>query len=177
VRDRIEMADPRDPGSKQPYHAVEGCPIGEAERRLAGYAASAGRMAHDAIRRITERLAGEGHGVVGLGILQAAGRTGGNLADTLASHALIHTADGNHFRAALAEAAARCRLPTSRVRAPGLEAEAATAIGRAPQALQRTVKDLGREIGAPWGADQKAAALLAWMVLAQASAARRGTAR
>ena len=171
------MADPRDPGSKQPYHAVEGCPIGEAERRLAAYAAIAERMAHDAIRRVTEKLAEEGHGVVGVGILQAAGRTGGTLADTLASHALIHTADGNHFRGALAAAAGRCRLPTSRVRARDLEVEAAKAIGKAPQALQRTVKDLGREVGPPWGADQKAAALLAWLVLAQVSAARRGTGR
>ena len=37
VRDRIEMSDARQPGSKQPYHALEGLPIGEAERRLAAF--------------------------------------------------------------------------------------------------------------------------------------------
>jgi hypothetical protein len=31
-----------------------------------------------------------------------------------------------------------------------------------------TVKELGRSVGPPWGADQKAAALLAWLVLARA---------
>jgi hypothetical protein len=29
-----------------------------------------------------------------------------------------------------------------------------------------TVNDLGRQVGPPWGADQKKAALLAWSLLA-----------
>lgn len=34
LRERIEMADPRLVGSKQPYHEIEGMPLREAERRL-----------------------------------------------------------------------------------------------------------------------------------------------
>lgn len=173
LRDRVDLADPGQPESRQPYHAVEGSAIGEAARRLSAYAATAERMAHEALRQISSRLAGQGHGVIGVGILDAAGRAGGSLADTLASHALIHTADGNHFRNALAGAASRCRLATLRVRARDLDREAASAIGKAPQALHRALKDFAREVGPPWGADQKAAALLAWLVLARASGGRR----
>jgi hypothetical protein len=49
-----------------------------------------------------------------------------------------------------------------------LATRAAATLRRPPQALALTVKQLGREFGAPWGADQKAATLLAWLLLASA---------
>lgn len=161
VRERIEMASSRDPESRQPYHAVEGLEVAEAARRLAGYAATAERMAHRAIERTVGQLDRDGHRVVGLGILEAAGRKGASLAAVLASHALIHSADGDHFRNAIAAAGERCHLTATRVRTRDLDREAAAAIGKAPLALQQAVRELGRELGPPWAADQKAAALLA----------------
>ena len=167
VRERVEMSDPRDPGSKQPYHAVAGLPVAKASQRLADYEATAATMAHQAIERLVEQLNGGGQQVIGVGILESSGRKGSSLADTLASHALIHAAEGNHFRNAIATAATRCVLAVSRVRARELDAEAAAAIGEAPETLRQALKELGREIGPPWGADQKAAALFAWLVLAR----------
>jgi hypothetical protein len=165
VRDRIEMADAEDAEAKQPYHAVEDLPEDQAARRLARWSAEAESMAQAALRRIVDRLVTGGHRVIGLGILDSAGRTGGSLAATLASHALIHTADGDHFRDALASAGARCGLRVSRVRARELDGEASAALDVSVERLRETVKGLGRDVGPPWGADQKAAALLAWLVL------------
>jgi hypothetical protein len=167
VRERVEMTDSRDPGSKQPYHAVEGLPIAKATERLADYEATAATMAHQRIQRIVDQLGQGGRNVIGVGILESAGRKGSSLADTLASHALIHAADGDHFRNAIAAAATRCGLVVRRVRARELDAEAAAAIGEPLAMLRQAIKELGREIGPPWGADQKAAALLAWLVLAR----------
>jgi hypothetical protein len=166
ARDRIDMTDSRDPDSKQPYHAIEGLPIQEAEARLRSFVASAEAMAHDGLQRIVDELTMGGWRVVGVGILESSGRKAGSLADTLASHALIHTADGNHFRDALEAAAGRRGLPVTRVRSRDLEAEAAAALGKPVEALRQALKELGRAVGSPWGADQKAAALLAWLVLA-----------
>jgi hypothetical protein len=168
------MADPQDPGSRQPYHAVHGLPIGEAERRLAAHAAAAERMAHRSIERAVGELARGGRRVIGVGILESAGRKGGALAAILASHALVHTADGDHFRAALEGAAARGGLAALRVGGRELEAEAAAVVGRPPEALRRALAELGRAVGPPWTADQKAAALLAWIVLARDPAGERG---
>lgn len=176
VRERIELADPGDPMSRQPYHAVEGLPVGEASKRVAAYAASAERLAHEAIRRVEESLSGRGHRVVGVGILESAGRKGGELAAILASHALIHTADGDHFRNAISAAAARRGLPVLRVPARELESRAAAETGTPPARLQAALKVLGRELGPPWTADQKAAALLAWLVLAKAAGRRAASA-
>jgi hypothetical protein len=165
LRERIEMATAGDAEAKQPYHAVEDLPVGEAAKRLARYSATAESMAHAAVRRIVGRLADEGRRIVGLGILDSAGRKGDSLAAILASHALIHTADGDHFREAIAAAAARCRLTVSRVRARDLEREAVAVWSMPPARLQETVRAMGRDVGPPWAADQKAAALLAWLVL------------
>jgi hypothetical protein len=165
IRRRIEMADAGDPESRQPYHAVEGLPVAEAKKRLDAFQATAGRMAYEGLARAVAELEKEGHRVVGVGILDSSGRKGSSLEATLASHALIHTADGDHFRAALADAATRCRLAASRVRARDLEPEASVDIGKAPAALRKTLDALGREVGPPWAADQKSAALLAWLVL------------
>jgi hypothetical protein len=165
VRERVELVQPGAPESKQPYHAVERLPVDEAVERLAAWAAVAEQRATAAVREICDRLSRTGRRVSGLGILDSAGRRGKSLADTLASHALIHTADGEHFRAALAAAAARCGLPVLRVPARELVGRGAAATRLTAPALADLLKGLGRGLGPPWGADQKAAALLAWLVL------------
>jgi hypothetical protein len=168
LRERIEMVDARAPASKQPYHAVEGQPIAEAADRLSRWQAAAQAMASRALDGICGRTESAGCSVRRLGILDAAGRRGASLAATLASHALIHTADGEHFRTAIAAAAAARGLPHVRVRARELPSRAAAATGRSPEAMEAELKSAARHLGPPWAADQKAAALLAWLVLAEA---------
>ena len=165
ARSRVEMADARDPESRQPYHAVEDKGVEEAKRRLDRYLATAEGMAYDAIQALIKELGGRGYRVATVGILESSGRKGGSLASILASHALIHTADGDHFRNAIAAAAERYHLRVSRVRARDREDQARIRLSRSPARLQETVKQLGRQVGPPWGADQKMAALLAWLLL------------
>jgi hypothetical protein len=157
VRDRIPMAASGDLRAKHPNHAV------------AADAASAEAMAYEPVRQLTARLADEGHRVAGAGILDSVGRRGVPLASILASHALVHAAEGDHFRSALAGAATRCGLPVVRVPARELDSRAARADGRPIAALRALLDTVGRPLGPPWGADQKAAALLGWLVLATAA--------
>jgi hypothetical protein len=123
-------------------------------------------MAGEALRRIIERLAVSGHRCIGVGLLDSSGRKGENLAKILASHALIHTADGDHYRDALAAAATRLGLGVVRVRTRDLEARAVEVLDEPPEKTQVALKEASRDLGPPWGADQKAAALLARTVLA-----------
>jgi hypothetical protein len=169
VRERIDLAGEAEPGSKQPFHAVESLPIEEAARRLTSFRADAERRAHAAIAAVLGSLAADGRRVVGVGILESAGRKGASLEATLASHTLIHTADGDHFRNAIAAAAERSGLGVTRVRARDLDGRVAAVIGQSPDALREALQALRREAGAPWGADQKVAALLAWLVLQEES--------
>ena len=174
ARSRVLMFDPRNPESKQPYHAVETLNVEEAARRLDGYMAVADRMAYAAIQALAKDLSRGGHLAASVGVLESSGRKGSSLASTLASHALIHTADGDHFRNALAAAAERSGLSVTRVRARDLEAQAEACL---PPGLQEAVKQFGRQVGPPWGADQKMAALLAWLLLDRAWRGGRRTTR
>jgi hypothetical protein len=159
----------RTPGAAQPYHAVEGHPLAEATRRIADYKRTADALACEAVRATVEELKTRGYAPVASGILQSSGRQGASLEATLASHALIHTADGNHFRDALAQASRQCGLEVVPVPQKTLIELAAVALGEPAAKIQATVQDFKKTMGAPWGADQKTAALVAWMLVARES--------
>jgi hypothetical protein len=165
TRSRLELIDGRFPESKQPYHMVESLAIEDAARRLSLYSGQAQELAYSSLRDVTEDLRKRGYSLRSLGILESAGRKGSSLHSILASHALIHSADGDHFRNAMAAAAQRLGLSVSRVPARDLEARAEAALRRRLSDLHNAVGDIGRQVGAPWGADQKKAALLAWLLL------------
>ncbi len=168
ARARVEMADPRLAGSKQPYHEVEALPLEEAEARLHRLSKSAGDMAYEAIHALIEDVGKRERPPGAAGILDSSGRRGGSLAAVLASHALIHTADGDHFRQALEDASRRCGLAVVRIRQRDLVDRAAATLRRSPPQLAAMIRSLGKPLRAPWGADQKSAALLAWLLLADA---------
>ena len=121
----------------------------------------------DAELAILNVLWERGHAAKVAGILASSGRKGGSLESILASHALIHTADGDHFREALAQACARCKIPVTRVPARELPGQAARSLGKRLEQLQASVKTLGQSLGPPWDADCKSATLLAWHLLAE----------
>jgi len=169
ARSRVQLIDDQDPESKQPYHAVEFLCVEEATGRLDGYMAVATRLARDAIRDQSEQLQGRGILVRSVGIIDSSSRKLVSLPAILASHALIHAADGDHFRNALFVAAEQCGLPVCRVPARTLEAHAGGHLRRPVNKILATVDKLGLGKGPPWGADQKKAALLAWTLLQHAN--------
>ena len=144
----------------------------EAARRLARYRESAAARANAALEQVVERLSRGGYEPRRCGIVEGSGRRGVSLETTLASHALIHTADGNHFRDVLADAGARCGLEVCRVTERELLARAAAALRKGPEELQGRVLALGRSAGPPWAADQKKASLVAWLLLTEHDAGR-----
>ncbi|HWZ63382.1 MAG TPA: hypothetical protein VNX02_10200 [Steroidobacteraceae bacterium] len=171
ARERLELTEARLEGAKQPYHAIEGLPIGDARARLTGFEASAARLAASGLRALAHTARAAGVEALAAGILDSTGRSGATLEAILASHALIHSADGQHFRAALEAGCAAQGLPATRIRQRDLGALAAAELRRSPAELRTQVARLGREIGAPWGADQKGAALIAWLLLVRSRGA------
>ena len=165
ARARIPLIDDHDPDSKQPYHAVEFLCVEEAMGRLTGYMEVASTLAYDAIHAQAGELTARGYRLKAVGILESAGRKPSSLSSILASHALIHAADGDHFRNALSAAAENCGLSVHRIPARALDEFAAARLHLPLGRLHGTVNNLGKQIGPPWGADQKKAALLAWSLL------------
>jgi hypothetical protein len=170
ARRRIEMAE--GPEAKQPYHAAEGVGMAKAAALLDRFARQALQGATRGLAAALEEIAEQGYDAVGAMVLTAAGRPLPDLAAVLASHALIHTADGEHFRAALTAASAHHRLPVTRIREKDLVAQAESALRRPGPELQAAVTSWGKSLGPPWTQDQKLSALAAWMGLAPPRPAR-----
>ncbi len=168
-RRRIELADCGVPRPVQPYHAAQRLDLKEAEEVVRHAVNEARRLARRDLRAVVNHLRAMGHQVVGCCILLASGRPAGTLAETLASHALIHTAEGELFRGALTNACEHCRLPVTGVRERELYARGAAELHLPVEELRRRMTELGRDIGPPWGQDQKHSALVAWLALAARS--------
>jgi hypothetical protein len=164
-RRRLETADPRIRGSLQPYHAAKAMKIEEAEAFLARCAASARQMAETAIRETVAELSRKGHAVAGACVLLSSGRPTPDLAATLRSHPMIHTAEGHFFRDALKIACESCGLPVLGVKEKELIQQAATTLGLSAGDLQRRVAELGKSIGPPWRQDEKLSTIAAWLAL------------
>jgi hypothetical protein len=146
---RIVIADPEIPGSKQPYHAAAELPFPQAEMLVKTAIDSSRALAVEMLSATIQALRSRGHEVAGCGVLLGSGKALPPLAKVLASHALIHTAEGEMFRDVLLWAAKECRLPVIGVREKSLD----------PASLQR-IASLGKLIGPPWTQDQKYATLV-----------------
>jgi hypothetical protein len=169
VRRRVELSR-RTP--RQPFHAAENKPFAAAEELIRRSTEEAFALAERAVREAVEELRALGHEPVAGGLLLAAGRPLPALREILASHALIHAAEGELFRDALRQATRRCGLRVAELKDRDLDAEAPRALRRTAAELRSRVAEWGKAVGSPWTQDEKRAALAAWMALLAPSARR-----
>lgn len=153
-RRRIVIADTKFPGANQPYHFAERLELGAAEKHIAGCAAVSERLAVAAIRDAAREL--KSYEIAGAAILLASGRPLPLLPNILASHALIHTAEGEFFRQVIRQGCASLGIAVTGVRERDLDQDVE---------LLFEIANLGKIVGPPWTQDQKTAALAAMMVL------------
>ncbi len=162
-RRRLVCIDDAVPGARQPYHFVEAMELGAAERHLAHCAEISGSRAVEQLQAAVRDLTSRDVTVSRAAILEAGGRPLPELARILASHALIHAAEGEFFRSVFRRACQTLGIPVTGIRAAELVA--------APAELCETVNHLGRHLGPPWTQDQKQSALAAFLVLSAHRAA------
>jgi hypothetical protein len=145
------------PGSKQPYHAAAGLSFPQAQALVRLALESSRALALEVLSAAVNRLRAQGHEVAACGVLLGSGKALPELDRILASHALIHTAEGELFRQVLVWAAKECRLPVAGVREKELDASSLHRVGT-----------LGKLIGPPWTQDQKYATVAGLMALDRA---------
>jgi hypothetical protein len=174
VRRRIVVIDEGARGVKQPYHHAATISLTAARLFLKECEGTSDRLAEAALREVVADLGGRGYRVAGGAVLRAAGRALPSLSEILASHALIHTAEGEFFRDALTRACERLEIRISGVRERDLEQLAQSTFGKDASRVQRAIANLGKAVGPPWTMDQKGAALAALMVLIGLGTSNRG---
>ncbi|HEV8231186.1 MAG TPA: hypothetical protein VGQ75_02470 [Thermoanaerobaculia bacterium] len=165
-RRRIDIADREIDGSLQPYHAAEERQLADARKYLERCERHSRRLAREALRDAIHDLQGNGVDAISCGLLLASGRPLPALTEILASHALIHAADGEHFREAIRAAASELGLPVVAVKEKEIWARASGEMRIPTAELQQLVSSMRKAFGPPWTQDQKLAALSAWLAIA-----------
>ncbi len=175
ARQRVYLVETFTYGFRQPYHTAEKMLLGQAREFIARMQAEARRLAYRAVRELASRAQEQGAKLTRCGLLLASGRALPTLEKILASHALIHTADGELFREALLHASARCGLRDFTIKERELLERAGQALRLKSTVLMDRVTELGRSFGAPWSQDEKFATIAAWLALRASPRSRRQT--
>jgi hypothetical protein len=167
-RRRIELADPAIGGSVQPFHAAAELDPAAAEELLKQRVDSTNTLALQSLRLLIDNLCQLGYQAIGSCILGSSGRPLGTLESILASHAMIHTAEGEFFRTAIRRASETSGLPVIGIKEREILNRGVAELGLPLEKIQGRILELGRPIGPPWRQDEKLATLAGWLIVAAA---------
>lgn len=151
-RRRIELNDGSTP--TQAYHAAEGSTEKAAAALVKKCATTMDRCATAALRDVVRAATAEGY-AIGTASIVSDIKTLPPLASILRSHMLLHAAEGDMSREALAEAAAKCGLEVHYLSPKGTREARTVSVAAA----------LGKTAGPPWRKDHKEAAIAALIAL------------
>jgi len=164
LRRRVELWDPKVPESAGPWHAAMENP-GPAAATLVERGSRAVRsVARLGLELLVRELREQGHVVEGAGLVVSSDP---DPTRCHGAHIHAHAAEAILYREALREAAAAGGLPNTFLIECTAYAEAARRLRLRTSELERRLKDMGRPVGPPWRTDERAAALVAWVMLAR----------
>jgi len=169
-RRRVDLSAPGVP--VQPYHAAAGRSLDAASAvvRQAYEVALAGAMV--GLDELLAALGSAGHGVVAVGLPVGSLAIPSELAAILGSHPLLHAAEGDLYRQAVAQSAEERGLRVVETPARELGARAGRALGLDEPGLRAALIQAGQLLGRPWRKDEKDATMLAWLALASSGSGR-----
>lgn len=171
-RRRLDLA----PGRLRPdlYHAARALDLDQAAGLVRAGTEAAAAAAERAVRDVVSELAAAGARAPVSAVLTGTVRMPTALQAILASHALLHAAEGALFREALMAASEASGMRVSAIPEREVRRLAGTALELAPEVLDERLGAMGRAAGPPWRQDEKLAALAAWTALAGEEFRRAG---
>ena len=158
---RIELSDPQHPETRQPYHAA----MGKLERDARKINQRVDVVRGIAQQSIATLLAG--YRRQNLRIRRAALVVGSQIdPDSIANpHIHAHAFEGRLFRSVLEESLRAHRIRANILIERHAYAHAVEELKQTNENVRRKIQDFGREMETPWRAEQKLAAVAAWLAL------------
>ena len=157
-----KLVDPKIPATAQPYHEVMDLPWSESQRAVKVAARAIQNVATKALAKLAKEQASQGMQVRAIGIVGAEDR---DLSRIGSPHIRAHAAEGVLFRRVLDEAARANGLAfrtfPERKFAQLLKDE----LGSKSESIKRKLDEAARQLPPPWRADEKLAAMAAWLAL------------
>jgi len=158
---QIDLSDPQLPETKQPYHAAMGkleMDTSEIDQRV------------QVVRRIAQKSIAtllSSHRQNGYRIRRAALVVGSRIDPALITnpHIRAHAFEGKLFRSVLERALQQHRIRTEVFTEHDAYNTAAILLKKPNENVRSMIQNFGRDTEAPWRAEQKLAALAAWVAL------------
>jgi hypothetical protein len=164
ARRDVDLSDPRVPGTRQPYH--DGFYKEENDvREIARRVTIVTRCAKKSMSALLEEACGSRlprSGSVRAGLVV------GSVIDPERvgnAHIRAHAHEGKLFRTVVEDALRRHGIECDVIVEKQLAARAAAGLRRIDTEIKSTLAAFGRTVGGPWRADEKAAAIAAWLSL------------
>jgi hypothetical protein len=162
AKEEIRLVDPKLPGTFQPYHEVMDLPWNESQRAVQKFVRAIQKVAAKEIAQLIKKQTKNGATVVGVGIIGAADRDLSRIGNF---HIRAHAAEGVLFRSVLEFGADQNRMRRRTFADRSFAANAQAELGKKHSSVTQMIDDLRRSVPPPWRADEKLAAMAAWLVL------------
>jgi hypothetical protein len=162
-RKSLQLWDPAIPESHQPWHADFELPLDESARIVPMALKAVERVALSALRELVDEVRTTHGAIVGIALVAGSSTDPESIHNP---HMRAHAREGQLFPQALAAAAKTLRIPAVTLVESEVFTIVAAKLARSPDAVKLAVTELGRNVGKPWSAEEKAAAAAAWITLA-----------
>jgi hypothetical protein len=158
----VELSDQAVPESRQPYHAGMG-KLETDEHIIRSRTTVAEHVARQSISRLLMEFRGQGYQLRGAGLVVGSLVEPGTVTNP---HIRAHALEGEFFRRLLIDALDKQGMSSPVVVVEReLYSQATRVLNESEDDLKRALTDLGRSLGGRWRAEDKQAALVAWMTL------------
>jgi hypothetical protein len=162
-RKSLQLWDRAIPESHQPWHADFELPPDESARIVPMALKAVERVALSALGELVDEVRTTHGAIVGIALVAGSSIDPESIHNP---HMRAHAREGQLFPQALAAAAKTLRIPAVTLVESEVFTIVAAKLARSPDAVKLAVTELGRNVGKPWSAEEKAAAAAAWITLA-----------
>ena len=162
-RKSLQLWDPAIPESHQPWHADFELPPDESARIVPIALKAVDRVALSALRNLVDEVRSAHGSIVGIALVAGSSTDPESIHNP---HMRAHAREGQLFPQSLAAAAKTLRIPAVTLVESEVFTTAAAKLAKSPDAIKLAVTEMGRDVGKPWSAEEKAAAAAAWITLA-----------
>ncbi len=158
----VPLCDADDPDARQPYHVVTEQDEARGMMLVRQTMKAATDLATRATQQLMKRAEEERRRVRAAGVVVGSDVDPASLRSL---HVRAHALEGRLYREAVEAALSACGLACNVLVERDAVVQAAGLIGKDPNELKATLNALGKVVGRPWGAQEKMAAIAAWVAL------------
>lgn len=162
ARWEVVLHDPKIPATSQPHHEVMELPWSDAQTAVRQLELGIENVATKVVAALMNEIQSKGFSVSGVGVVGSPDRKLERIGN---AHIRAHAAEGILFRRVLEVAAANHNLQYRSFSDRSFEEVTFPQLHTKPQEIKNTLMLIGRAAGKPWRADERAAAVAAWLML------------